>query len=142
MTQTAEPAKLLDARIKGPRKFSGQWHPNKPVITFYPNVTYHLHPACYDSERFDLVKPGETPAAPAVLAAPEPQTKELPPRTLDLGQRPTEAEWRAAGYTSDPWPAHEAAMKLREEKTTPPAPQSKELPAQPRAPRKRKGVDA
>ena len=52
--------KLLKARIRGKKKFSARWHPQKPLIVFYPDVEYPLHPACYDEKRFEIIVGSKT----------------------------------------------------------------------------------
>lgn len=124
MTQNAETVQLLDARIKGKKKFSGQWHPEKPSIMFYPDTAYRLHPACFDPDRFDLVKPGEPPAPQA--PAPAIMSKELPIH----GTAPTAGSPSVSVELSAPTPEAKAPV----------APTTKELP--PRGKKGSKGADA
>lgn len=50
-----EPA-LIECYSRSQKTWHGNWHPNKPGITFYPDVAYLLHPACFTAERFMLAK--------------------------------------------------------------------------------------
>lgn len=65
-------------------------------------------------------------------------------------RRPTEAEWRAAGYEVDPWPAHEASLARAAAEVAPAAqepsvvtaPESNETAAETPAAKKSRGKKA